>query len=319
MLQYILRNGVLVVALLSFFSNSIAAASDGELAKKFSKAQRLATQGQVMQAITVYQSLIRSNPQLPEAYNNLAALYLKQKNTKQAKHILEQGLRAHKGYGALYEGLTTINVAMAREAYSKALQIDLKPSAIIIASLSLNDRKLKNIKDTTVISRADKPLENKQLLITKSFIEDESVIPEKTRISSERKDASVTNSDKKSVQAVTRQTDNTEEVETLLQAWSAAWAAQAVDMYLSFYHKHYKPSNGLSHKDWVQSRRYRLKKPHWIKIGLSDFKVKKNTGKQVVVNFKQLYESSSFRDMSSKQIVLLYTDNGWRIFREKSL
>jgi murein L,D-transpeptidase YafK len=110
-----------------------------------------------------------------------------------------------------------------------------------------------------------------------------------------------------------------ESPEVLLKAWSAAWSAQAPDVYLSFYHKHYKPSNGMSRKSWEQSRRYRLKKPRWIKIALSDFNVLKNTGKQAVVSFKQAYRSNSYRDVSNKQMVLIYTDNGWRIYREKSL
>ena len=118
---------------------------------------------------------------------------------------------------------------------------------------------------------------------------------------------------------VTKQIENSKAIEKILQAWSAAWSAQAVDTYLSFYHKQYKPSNGLSRRGWLQSRRYRLKKPDWIKIALSDFNVEKNTGKQAIVNFKQLYQSNSFSDISFKQIVLLYTNNGWRIFREKSL
>ncbi len=277
------RKGLFVVVLVSFFSGSSIAVSDNkaELSLKFSAAQRLARQGQVTQAIAAYQSLIRLHPQLPEAYNNLAALYLKQNNTRQAKAILEQGLHAHKGYGVLYESLTAINVAMAREAYSKALQIDLKPFDITIASLSLSDAKEKHKTNTIVISKTN-------------------------------------NTDVKPAKQ-NRQAKKTQTIENVLKAWSAAWSAQAVDMYLSFYHKQYKPSNGLSRKGWVQSRRYRLKKPDWIKIGLSNFKVEKNSAKQTVVRFNQLYQSNSFRDESAKQIVLLYTEDGWKIFRETSL
>jgi len=301
-----LRQSILLVALLSFFvSSSFSVAADrGELSKQFSKAQSLAAQGEITLAITVYQSLILSNPLLPEAYNNLAALYLKQNNTKQAKHILEQGLYAHKGYGVLYESLTAINVAMAREAYSKALQIDLKPSAITIASLSLNKNKSSNKKNTIVISKVNKPAGE-----TKAIVNKAKASGKIKRISDKVKPKATSN----------KQVKNTETLEDVIQAWSAAWSAQAVDMYLSFYHKQYKPLNGLSHKGWIQSRRYRLKKPRWIKIGLSDFEIKKNTGKQAVVNFKQLYQSNSFRDVSAKQMVLLYTNDGWRIFREKSL
>ena len=299
-----LRNGVLVVALLFLFSGISFAVvdSNNEISKKFSEAQRLATQGQVMQAITAYQALILSNPQLPEAYNNLAALYLQQNKTKQAKHILEQGLHAHKSYGVLYESLTAINVAMAREAYSKALQIELEPSAIRIASLSLANSKSQAEQNTIVISKIDNPVvEEKQVT--------EPIIIPKVKPVSKIKQVSITASKIKNTQS---------SIEKVLQAWSSAWSAQAVDMYLSFYHNQYRPSNGMSRKGWVQSRRYRLKKPQWIKIGLSDFKIKKQTGTQAVVNFKQLYQSNSFRDVSSKQVVLLNTDDGWRIFREKS-
>lgn len=302
MLRHMFRQSLFVVVFLSIFSNISFAATDTDLAEKFAQAQSLAQKGEIKQAIYVYTALIQSNPQLPEAYNNLAALYLKQKNTKQAKQILEKGLHAHKGYGALYESLTTINVAMAREAYSKALQIDLKPSDITIASLSFNDNK--QTRNSAEISKVNKSTVNSKPLEENPVAEAKSV--------SETKHVSLENKPVK-------KSENSESIETVLHAWSAAWSAQAADMYLSFYHKQYKPSNGMSLNGWMQSRRYRLKKPRWIKIVLSDFEVEKNTGKQAIVNFKQSYQSNSFRDTSKKQMVLLYTNDGWRIFREKSL
>lgn len=259
------RNSVLVVVLLSLFSSiSLAAAdSSAEFEKKFAQAQNLALKGEIEQAITAYTSLIKLNPQHPEIYNNLAALYLKQKNTKQAKHILEQGIYAHKGYGALYESLTAINVAMAREAYSKALQIDLKPADIAITSLSLNDNKPDRKKSTIVISKTNNPTENKKVLDVKPDVKSKSMV--KAKPLGEVKRTSVAN---KLKQIPVKREKNTEAIETILLAWSAAWSAQATDVYLSFYHSHYKPSNGLSRKGWVQSRRLKLKKPKWIKVGL---------------------------------------------------
>ena len=291
-----LRKAVLAGVLISFFSSSnfAIAASNDALAKKFSEAQYLTSQGQISQAIEVYQSLIRTNPQLPEAYNNLAALYLKQKNTKQAKYILEQGLHAHKGYGVLYESLTAINVAMAREAYSKALQIDLKPSNISIASLPLSNNN-ENSKKSTIV-------------INKDVDTSISTVPSTKKITK-----------KELMGTIKRVSSPTSSLEKVLLAWSVAWSAQAVDMYLSFYHQYYKHTNGMSRKGWEQSRRYRLKKPSWIKVELTDFEIINSTEKKAVVNFKQLYQSNNFRDKSSKQMVLLYTDSGWKIFREKSL
>lgn len=282
--------------------NFANADSNDEQTKKFSEAQNFAQQGKIPQAITAYETLILENPLLPEAYNNLAALYLKQNDTKKAKYILEQGLYAHKGYGVLYESLTAINVAMAREAYSKALQIDLKPSAIEIASLSLNEKNSQH-KNTIVISDDTSSTQKKneeplKIVPTVGEVKRKVVVTKQKQVT---------------------QVNNTQALEKMLQAWSAAWSAQAVDIYLSFYHNQYQPSNGLSRKGWVQSRSLRLKKPQWIKVGLSNLVVKQNSGKQAVVNFKQSYQSNTFKDVSKKQLVLLYTDQGWQIFREKNI
>ncbi len=292
-----LRKVVWIAVIGSFLVNlNVAlAANHNEFVSKFSQAQHLAKAGKTAQAIALYQSIIAANPQRPEAYNNLAALYLAQKKTKLAKQILEKGLRAHKGYGALYENLTAINVAMARDAYSKALQIDLKPAGISIAAMTISD----------------KP---KSLPVQKKRIETSTAIPAKDKAKI-KKDIEVKKPEEKKPTNMVSSTALTK----TLQAWSVAWSAQAVDMYLSFYHQQYKPSNGLSYKGWKQSRRIRLKKPKWIKVSLSDFDIKQQSPRQAVVNFKQKYQSNSFSDISTKQVVLLYTDDGWRIYREKSL
>lgn len=272
----------LIVFLLSFFSNSLFAITEKEnsLLNKFSHAQKLEAQGKINPAINIYQSIIQSYPDVPEAYNNLAALYLKQKNIEGAKRVLEQGLNAHEGYSRLYESLTSINIAMAREAYSKALQIDLKPTPLAIASLSLTGST--SVKTNAIVIR------KKNIQITKK--------KEKAK-----------------------KIKNTLAIKTVLKAWSAAWSAQSIDIYLSFYHKKYRPEKGQSRKGWAKSRKQRLKKPNWIKIAISNVNIRKNTGKQAIVNFRQSYQSNRFRDVSLKQMVLLYTDSGWQILREKSL
>lgn len=316
-----LRSVIWGAAFFSVFSATTFAlpANNDDLARKFSQAQQLSSEGKIDEAISIYQAIIKSQPLLPEAYNNLAALYLKQNNTQQAKLILEQGLHAHKGYGVLYESLTAINVAMARQAYSKALQIEVKPSDITIATLSL-DKETLNRKSQPIVISKEQGSANDTLLkkpaTVKAVEKDQTSIDEKDVVDAIASEA-INREPARNALKVPE--SSAESPETILQAWSAAWSAQAVDVYLSFYHKHYKPANGMSRRSWEQSRRYRLKKPSWIKISLSDLNVMKNTGKQAVVSFKQAYSSNSFRDVSDKQVVLIYTDDGWRIYREKSL
>ena len=309
------RSVFFLVILWPFYPSSSFAvvASENEIREQFSLAQNLAAKGQVEQAIKIYQSLINSHPNRPETYNNLAALYLQKNDTKKAKHILEQGLHAHKGYGVLYESLTAINVAMARKAYSKALQIDLKPSPISIASLSLANNKTQSTKNTITISKIDSsvlPVLIEPLLPKEKHSTKNQVIKKIAQANFVRKTNISRNAPTKEI--------NTQPVEKVLHAWAAAWSAQAVDIYLSFYHNKYKPRNGMSQKNWIQSRKYRLTKPRWIKISLLDLKIIKQGKRQAVVNFKQVYKSNSFNDVSYKQIVLINTNGGWRIFRENN-
>ena len=299
-----LRSAFLFSVVGLFFSSISFAVVDkeNEFRQKFAQAQSLAAQGQIVKAVSAYQAIIRSNPIFPEAYNNLAALYLRQGKPKEAKHILEQGLHANIGYGVLYESLTAINVAMAREAYSKALQIDLIASPISIASLSLPKNKAQTRKNTIRISKVEKPVVVEKVAIKEKVI---------AQVNPALKIKRVTRSQVEE--------GNSQSVEKVLHAWAAAWSAQAVDIYLSFYHNKYKPRNGMSQKNWIQSRKYRLTKPRWIKISLLDLKIKKQGKRQAVVNFKQVYKSNSFNDMSYKQIVLINTNSGWRIFRENNI
>ncbi len=286
-----LRNATrFIVPFIFLFNSQFAfAINSTQLIEEFSEAQRLTAEGNISEAISLYKAIILKKPQIPEAYNNLAALYLKQKKIKLAKQMLEKGLHAHKGYAALYESLAAINVAMARDAYSKALQIDLKSSELSISPLALQQ-------NTKVNNR----------LAIKSI---------KTKLLTEKNKVALL--EVKQVMPLPKNSNS--DIEKTLQAWSVAWSAQAVDMYLSFYHNQYKSSNGLSKKGWAQSRRYRLKKPSWIDVVLSDFEIQQQSDKQVIVNFKQKYRSNSFNDVSKKQVILLNTVDGWRIFREKSL
>ncbi|MDH5394836.1 MAG: tetratricopeptide repeat protein [Gammaproteobacteria bacterium] len=321
------RQGILAISLLSCISSGVYAVTSNneDITEKFALAQALADKGEIAQAISAYQSLIRQNPQLPEAYNNLASLYLQQKNTEQAKQVLEQGLHAHKGYGRLYESLSAINVAMAREAYSKALQIDLKPATIEIASLSLNEKnKQADTAPAPVVLAKTEPA---PILASSKVADKTAVVENKEKPGTEAPRVDVIKPDIRLPERVNEQNTSkantisttSEPIDVLLQAWAASWSAQEVDMYLSFYHSQYNPSNGLTLKTWKQSRRLRLKKPEWIKVALSELNVEKNNGKQAIVKFKQSYESNTFHEISLKRMVLLYTENGWRIFHEKSL
>ncbi len=261
------------------------------LPAEFAAAVSLQQQGKTEQAIAAYRAIIGKYPRVPEAYNNLAAIYVKQKKLQQARKLLEQGLRAHKGYAALYDNLVAINVAMARDAYSKALQLELPSASLDIAEMQ----------PEAAVPAAQPQAAGSTDTATETALAEENVIADIA------------------ISAAETRNNHVAEAEETLLAWAAAWSAQAVDVYLSFYHPRYQPANGMSLQRWQKQRRYRLKKPKWIKVTLSDFDMRKLAANKVEVNFVQRYQSNTFSDKSNKQMVLLKTEDGWRIVSEISL
>ncbi len=248
----------------------------------FMKARTLDKSGNSVAASGIYQKLIDKYPSQPEAYNNLAAIYSRQGKYKQAQELLEQAMRTHTSYQAVYENLSHIYVEMARSSYGKALQLDADQGTI-----ALKELQTARVSDSAAsFSVSEKPI-NKPVSVAKP----------------------VTTSAPDPV---------TDEIITTLQGWAAAWSEQATDLYLVFYADDFSP-DGMSRRTWEQERRLRLTKPDWIRIGLSDFRVNKLSGQEARVELIQDYRASNYQDKTRKIMRMRQTPDGWRIVSEKSI
>lgn len=87
---------------------------------KFKRATVLAHLNRDDEAITAFTELTQLYPELPEPYNNLAALYAKQGRYTEARAALETATKVNPGYGLAYENLGDLYLRMANEAYRRA-------------------------------------------------------------------------------------------------------------------------------------------------------------------------------------------------------
>jgi len=304
------------------------------------RAQALAQKGNLDEAIKSYQSLLKSDvkPALhrPEIYNNLATLYAKQGKLELARQTLENGIATNEHYKTLYENLSAIYVEMARGAYSKALQLGvqaktvqlktLQPATMQLASIDPPQRTVKvkqaavenntneklNTTDVALLNKIEKVTSVKMEQSKKPDVVVEPAAVKKTIIKTPIIKTGFTN---KQVPEI-----NKDEVITALHGWAAAWSAQAVDLYLSFYGEDFKPVK-LSKEVWAVQRRIRLRKPRWVNVRLNDFnvKVESNYKDKAIVQVVQDYRADNYQDKTKKQFVMKRTIDGWRILSEKSL
>jgi tetratricopeptide (TPR) repeat protein len=87
---------------------------------KFKRATVLARLNRDDEAIAAFTELTEAYPELPEPYNNLAALYAKQGRYDEARNALETATKANPSYGLAYENLGDLYLRLASESYKRA-------------------------------------------------------------------------------------------------------------------------------------------------------------------------------------------------------
>lgn len=71
-------------------------------------------------AIQQFVALTQAYPELPEPYNNLAALYAKEGRYDDARAALETAVKANPSYGLAYENLGDLYLRLAAASYKRA-------------------------------------------------------------------------------------------------------------------------------------------------------------------------------------------------------
>ena len=80
--------------------------------------------GNTTEAIATFTALTQDYPELPEPYNNLAALYASQNELEKARTALEMAVRMNPSYAIAHENLGDIYARMAGQSYGRALQLE---------------------------------------------------------------------------------------------------------------------------------------------------------------------------------------------------
>lgn len=78
--------------------------------------------GQTQAAMDTLRALTLSYPELPEPYNNLAVLLVRENRLAEALQALQTAVQVRPDYGLALENLGDTHLALAIEAYAKALK-----------------------------------------------------------------------------------------------------------------------------------------------------------------------------------------------------
>ncbi len=275
--------------------------------------------GKLKEAEQRYQALIQQLPQMPEAYNNLAALYARQGRLDEAMELLERAMKTNESYATVYANLRSIYYEMSRSAYARALQMEqqkegptLRPLLQVASALqaeptvaapptlvALTDSAAEAVAQVEAVPEEAPPVAPPEA-VNVALVEVEGVVPQALSVP----------------QAVDTRRDD---LVALLNRWAADWAGQKVEAYLAAYADDFRPGQGLSHQQWLAQRRTRLARPESIEVQLADFEVQFNGDTHASVTAIQYYRSERYSDTVRKRFQLLRGADGWKIVSEKTI
>jgi Flp pilus assembly protein TadD len=97
---------------------------------RFLRGVILTEQGKQAEAITAFTQLTQDFPELPEPYNNLAALYASQSQFDKARAALEMAIKLNPSYATAHENLGDIYARLAGQSYGRAQQLEASNTSI---------------------------------------------------------------------------------------------------------------------------------------------------------------------------------------------
>ena len=115
-----------------------------DAAMRFQLGVMLAEGSRDAEARELFERLVQDYPELPEPYNNLAALKAAAGDYEGAKAALDQALRANPAMTTAHENLGDVQLLLALRAYTRARQLD-PASTSVQAKLALVRQLLQNV------------------------------------------------------------------------------------------------------------------------------------------------------------------------------
>jgi tetratricopeptide (TPR) repeat protein len=259
-------------------------------------------------AISLYETVIRENPSLPEPRNNLAMIYLAQGDYDKSSQLLVEALNTHSSYATAYANLSRVYKGIASEAYRRAVSESSEPAKYT------HDIELTAI--TSLDSIPPAPVLPASVAIASKTAADPVTLPKpEPAVQALAKTEAITASAPQTViNAANHKTLLIENVRN----WAGAWSSKEFDAYTSAYVADYR-AKFSSHAGWVKHRRSRIVRPGKLEVVVSDFTVKLRGQDRASVDFVQAFSSPGYSDRVVKRLDFRRIDSQWKISAERVL
>ena len=102
-----------------------------------------------------------------------------------------------------------------------------------------------------------------------------------------------------------------------IEMWRTAWQAQDVDAYVTHYIDTFQPANGHSHQAWLQDRKIKLTRAEAISVHIEHLQVERLDDQRWKATFRQRYQSNTYADKVTKELLLIKVGDQYLIEKEQ--
>lgn len=303
---------------------------------RFLRGLILTEQKRTQEAIQVFTRLTLDYPELPEPYNNLAALYVAQGKYEAARDTLERAMRIDPTYAAMHANLGDVYAKLSAQAYEGTLNATTGKSAAdrlkeacdtygdmasraagrkIAARADADFRLMRDIPTSrTAAAQPPAHVDIDEMAMESPVTAPAPAIQQKQEAVVQEE---TTSKDTGKSTSPADQEQGKKAIAQVLNAWSTAWSGKQVNRYLAFYAPDFKLPGGGSRAAWAAQRRERISKPKSIRVTVESPQISLTDATHAKVVFKQSYRSDSLQSSGRKTLLLVKTGGKWLIQEER--
>lgn len=104
-----------------------------------------------------------------------------------------------------------------------------------------------------------------------------------------------------------------------VRSWAEAWSSRDLERYQGFYAPTFTPDGGLNREDWARFRKGRIQPRGTISVEIHDLQVRMDGADRAFAEFRQVYHSSEYSDVTRKTLEMIRQGGKWLINRESSV
>ncbi|MEM7083356.1 MAG: tetratricopeptide repeat protein [Pseudomonadota bacterium] len=271
-------------------------------------------------AIETFAALTQDFPELPEPWNNLAVLFAERGEFDKSREALLAAIQTHPSYSTAHENLGDLYARMAGMAYDRALEQDRSNDSARLKLSAVNGLFAVPGTAPPPVAVAAAPVQSTPPVsepVAQPVSEPVASTPEPEPaqpVAAATPEPTVMSPEP----VASTPAPSSASIEAAVNRWASAWSSKDVDRYLASYVSDFRPSNGASHRAWVDYRRDRLTRPKVIEVDVSALNVSFDSDTRATATFRQKYRSDNYRDEVTKKLVLSNENGRWLIVSEVS-